>query len=235
MRSARHRRRLSAALRAIATLRLSPSGEAFRDSAEIQTSFGRRRRPDKRGSDGEDHVPRRGWARRAPRGEVGSTVMETAIHNDVPGITAECGGACACATCHVYVDEAGGRRRRALSDGGGHARFRLRRSPTSRLSCQIQISPNSTGWWSQTPARQGHGLTAPTPASPGRFPPGSSGNIRSPNRSAASGDRWRVAHCRSGMGFSQTAFVNGRAAARSQTCARLLVPVLHRAAGMGIS
>ena len=36
----------------------------------------------------------------------GLTVMEGAVKNNVPGIDADCGGACACATCHVYVDEA---------------------------------------------------------------------------------------------------------------------------------
>ena len=42
---------------------------------------------------------------RTVEGEVGATVMETAINNGVPGIEAECGGACACSTCHVYIEE----------------------------------------------------------------------------------------------------------------------------------
>src|SRR5208283_2512492 len=40
---------------------------------------------------------------RTVEGQIGSTVMETALRNSIPGIEAECGGACACATCHVYV------------------------------------------------------------------------------------------------------------------------------------
>ena len=38
--------------------------------------------------------------------ETGSSLMEVAMNNDVPGIDADCGGGCSCATCHVYVDSA---------------------------------------------------------------------------------------------------------------------------------
>ncbi len=73
--------------------------------------------------------------------EPGATVMETAIKNDVPGIEAECGGACACATCHVYVDEAWREKTGGPSpmeedmlDFGYDVR------PNSRLSCQIKVT-----------------------------------------------------------------------------------------------
>ena len=55
-----------------------------------------------------NHMPKityidHGGTARTVEAEIGSTVMETAIKNGIPGIEAECGGACACATCHVHV------------------------------------------------------------------------------------------------------------------------------------
>ena len=89
-------------------------------------------------------------------GETGATVMETAIRNGVPGIVAECGGACSCATCHVYVDE-------NWSDvvGGPSPMeedmldFAFDVQPTSRLSCQIKVSDELDGLVVRVPARQG--------------------------------------------------------------------------------
>ncbi len=93
---------------------------------------------------------------RTVEGEVGSTVMETAIRNSVPGIEAECGGACACATCHVYVAEkwkaATGEPQPMEEDMLDFA-FDVR--PTSRLSCQIRVRPELDGLVVHTPARQG--------------------------------------------------------------------------------
>ena len=88
--------------------------------------------------------------------EVGSTVMETAIRNGVPGIVAECGGACACATCHVYVDEewraATGEPQPMEED---MLDFASDVRPNSRLSCQIRVKPELDGLVVRTPARQG--------------------------------------------------------------------------------
>ena len=88
--------------------------------------------------------------------EIGSTVMETAIKNSIPGIEAECGGACACATCHVYVDdawvEATGKPAATEEDMLDFA-FDVR--PNSRLSCQIKVRPELDGLVVTVPERQG--------------------------------------------------------------------------------
>lgn len=85
----------------------------------------------------------------------GATVMEAAIKNSIPGIEAECGGACACATCHVYVDEAwrekvGGPSpmEEDMLDFGFDVRA------NSRLSCQIKVSEELDGLIVRTPERQ---------------------------------------------------------------------------------
>ena len=88
--------------------------------------------------------------------EEGSTVMEMAVRNGIPGIEAECGGACACATCHVYVAEewreATGEPQPMEEDMLDFA-FDVR--PNSRLSCQIRVRPELDGLVVHTPARQG--------------------------------------------------------------------------------
>ena len=93
---------------------------------------------------------------RSVEAQVGSTVMETALRNSIPGIEAECGGACACATCHVYVAEewmpAVGKASQMEEDMLDFA-FEVR--PTSRLSCQIKVSEALDGLVVTTPAKQG--------------------------------------------------------------------------------
>ena len=85
----------------------------------------------------------------------GTSVMENAVRNDIPGIDADCGGACACATCHVYVDEAYlpiiGEMQAMEED---MLDFALDVRPNSRLSCQIRVKPELTGLTVQVPARQ---------------------------------------------------------------------------------
>eukprot|EP01037_Dinobryon_pediforme_P034265 gene34265-40090_t len=88
--------------------------------------------------------------------EEGATVMETALRNAVPGIEAECGGACACATCHVYVDEAWAAKlppAQQMEEDMLDFAFDVR--PTSRLSCQIRVRPDLDGLVVSTPERQG--------------------------------------------------------------------------------
>ena len=85
----------------------------------------------------------------------GLSVMEGAVKNGIPGIDADCGGACACATCHVYVDEAW---REAV--GGPSAMeesmldFAEAVEPNSRLSCQIKVGPAIDGLIVRMPESQ---------------------------------------------------------------------------------
>jgi ferredoxin, 2Fe-2S len=92
---------------------------------------------------------------RTVEAEVGSTVMETAINNDVPGILATCGGSCSCATCHVYVDEAWFDRLGPLSlEELDMLDTAHELQPTSRLSCQIPVTEELDGLVVRTPPRQ---------------------------------------------------------------------------------
>lgn len=88
--------------------------------------------------------------------ETGSTLMEAAIRNSVPGIDAECGGACSCATCHVYVDEGWmAKVGKAQPMEEDMLDFASDVRKTSRLSCQIKITDALDGLVVSTPKRQG--------------------------------------------------------------------------------
>lgn len=85
----------------------------------------------------------------------GNSVMEGAVRNNVPGIDADCGGACACATCHVYVDAAWldkldkvGAMEQSMLDFANDV------ESNSRLSCQIRVTKDLDGLVVRLPASQ---------------------------------------------------------------------------------
>lgn len=92
----------------------------------------------------------------AVEAEAGLTVMEVAVKNGVPGIDADCGGACACATCHVMVDP-------AFTEKTGEPSsmeesmldFASERADNSRLSCQITLDDSLDGLVVRMPQFQG--------------------------------------------------------------------------------
>ena len=85
----------------------------------------------------------------------GLSVMEGALRYTVPGIDGDCGGACACATCHVYVEGDWMGRLPAMNDlERDMLDFAFDVKENSRLSCQIKISPALDGLVVRTPARQ---------------------------------------------------------------------------------
>jgi ferredoxin, 2Fe-2S len=88
--------------------------------------------------------------------EIGATVMETALRNDVASIVAECGGSCTCATCLVHVDEnwfAVVGPPSAEENDMLDTAFEVKE--TSRLSCQIKVTNELDGLIVHTPSYQG--------------------------------------------------------------------------------
>lgn len=87
---------------------------------------------------------------------VGISLMQAAVMNNVPGIDAECGGACACATCHVYGDDqclkAAGNATEQESDMLDFAVSERR--PASRLACQLEVTPALNGAVFEIPETQ---------------------------------------------------------------------------------
>ncbi|HEX3407683.1 MAG TPA: 2Fe-2S iron-sulfur cluster-binding protein [Caulobacteraceae bacterium] len=86
---------------------------------------------------------------------AGLSVMEGAVKNSVPGIDADCGGAAACATCHVYVDEAWlARTGERTAMERSMLEFAEAVAPNSRLACQIKVGAALDGLIVRLPESQ---------------------------------------------------------------------------------
>lgn len=86
---------------------------------------------------------------------VGLSLMEGAVSNLVPGIDADCGGACACATCHIYIDPEWTSKTGAKTDmEETMLDFAEGVQDTSRLACQIKVSDELDGLVVRLPEAQ---------------------------------------------------------------------------------
>jgi|TARA_B100001750_G_scaffold41467_1_gene30181 2Fe-2S ferredoxin len=86
----------------------------------------------------------------------GLSVMEGAVQNNIPGIDADCGGSCACATCHVYVDEKWFIKL-PKKDSAEEDMLDMAYEPKkfSRLSCQLTVTNELDGLVVKMPSKQG--------------------------------------------------------------------------------
>lgn len=76
----------------------------------------------------------------------GQSVMDGSVRNNLPGIVAECGGSCSCATCHVFLEHApDGAFGEPMTEETDLVEFLEDAAPNSRLSCQLIVSENADG------------------------------------------------------------------------------------------
>ncbi len=88
-------------------------------------------------------------------GNSGDSLMSIALNNLIPGIDADCGGECSCATCHVLVDEAWVAKTGEISDTeDSMLDLNPDRASNSRLSCQIPLTDDLDGIVVQLPEFQ---------------------------------------------------------------------------------
>jgi ferredoxin, 2Fe-2S len=87
--------------------------------------------------------------------DIGATLMQTAVNNAVPGILGDCGGVCACATCHAYIPEdwreivgAPSDYESQMLEGASHVK------DNSRLTCQMNVSAQMDGMRVELPESQ---------------------------------------------------------------------------------
>jgi 2Fe-2S ferredoxin len=88
---------------------------------------------------------------------IGTSVMRGAVDNNIPGIDADCGGECACATCHVYLDPPWLAKIGTPVPGSQEASmlsFAAVAQPNSRLSCQITMTQELDGLLVRMPEGQ---------------------------------------------------------------------------------
>lgn len=85
----------------------------------------------------------------------GQSVMQAAVNNSVPGLVADCGGLCTCATCHAYIDAPWADRIPVPSaEERDMVDFALYKLSGSRLTCQVLITPELDGLIVRTPLSQ---------------------------------------------------------------------------------
>jgi 2Fe-2S ferredoxin len=88
-------------------------------------------------------------------GIIGESLMEIALSNDVPGIEADCGGSCACGTCHVYIENDWFDKLEEKTDmENSMLEFTDNVNENSRLSCQIEFKDNLDGLEVRLPESQ---------------------------------------------------------------------------------